>query len=132
MYVPAHFAAGPAAVDELLARHGAADLITLTADGLIATMLPFAYEPAAGGHGALYGHVARNNGQWRKPAIGESLAIVRGPDEPTPSAPTEASRPDASQPAANATTATTPRCSRVPAGHVPLLVRLTKDRIRRG
>ena len=30
--------------------------------------------------GALYGHVARNNDQWRKPARGESLAIVRGPD----------------------------------------------------
>src|SRR5207247_3728663 len=80
MYIPAHFAAGEAAVRELLARHGAADLITLTGDGLLATMLPFAYEPSAGDHGALYGHVARNNDQWRKPAQGESLAIVRGPD----------------------------------------------------
>ena len=43
-------------------------------------MLPFAYEPSVGEHGALYGHVARNNDQWRKPARGESLAIVRGPD----------------------------------------------------
>jgi transcriptional regulator len=80
MYIPAHFAAGDATVHELLARHGAADLITLTADGLLATMLPFAYELAAGPHGVLYGHVARNNDQWRKPALGESLAIVRGPD----------------------------------------------------
>ena len=80
MYIPAHFAADDAAVRDLLARHGAADLITLTADGLLATMLPFAYEPAAGELGALYGHVARNNDQWRKPAQGESLAIVRGPD----------------------------------------------------
>src|SRR5229473_7482907 len=84
MYIPAHFAADEATVSELLARHGAADLITLTADGLLATMLPFAYEPAAPGesnaHGALYGHVARNNDQWRKPALGEALAIVRGPD----------------------------------------------------
>ncbi|HEV2252346.1 MAG TPA: FMN-binding negative transcriptional regulator [Streptosporangiaceae bacterium] len=80
MYIPAHFAATAAAVDELLAKHGAADLITLTDDGLLATMLPFAYEPSAGEHGALYGHVALNNDQWRKPARGESLAIVRGPD----------------------------------------------------
>jgi transcriptional regulator len=84
MYVPAHFAADDATVQELLARHGAADLITLTEDGLLATMLPFAYEPAAPGEsharGALLGHVARNNDQWRKPALGESLAIVRGPD----------------------------------------------------
>jgi transcriptional regulator len=80
MYIPAHFAVDAAAVRDLLARHGAADLITLTAGGLLATMLPFAYEPAAGDHGALHGHVARNNDQWRKPAQGESLAIVRGPD----------------------------------------------------
>jgi len=80
MYIPAHFDADDAAVRELLARHGAADLVTLTEDGLLATLLPFAYEPAAGDRGALYGHVARNNDQWRKPARGESLAIVRGPD----------------------------------------------------
>ena len=84
MYIPAHFAAGDDAVRGLLARHGAADLITLTADGLLATMLPFAYDPAAGEQGvqwgALLGHVARNNDQWRQPAQGESLAIVRGPD----------------------------------------------------
>jgi len=80
MYIPAHFAAGDAAVQELLARHGAADLITVTGNGLLATMLPFAYEPGAGEHGALLGHVARNNDQWRTPATGESLAIVRGPD----------------------------------------------------
>jgi transcriptional regulator len=80
MYVPGHFAVDDAAVDELLTRHGAGDLITLTEDGLLATMLPFAYEPSVGARGALYGHVARNNDQWRKPALGESLAIVRGPD----------------------------------------------------
>ncbi len=88
MYIPAHFAADDDAVRDLLARHGAADLITLTADGLLATMLPFAYDPAPGKRGAqpggqwgaLLGHVARNNDQWRRPAQGESLAIVRGPD----------------------------------------------------
>ena len=80
MYIPAHFAIDDATVDELLAKHGAADLITQTDDGLLATMLPFAYDPSAGPRGALYGHLARNNDQWRKPAHGESLAIVRGPD----------------------------------------------------
>lgn len=80
MYIPAHFAADDATVRELLTRHGAADLVTRTEDGLLATMLPFAYDPEAGEHGVLYGHVARNNDQWRKPALGESLAIVRGPD----------------------------------------------------
>src|SRR4051812_20939532 len=68
------------AVRELLDRHGAADLVTATADGLLATFLPFLHDPAAGEHGALLGHVARNNDQWRRPALGEALGIVRGPD----------------------------------------------------
>ena len=80
MYIPAHFAPDEAAVSELLRRHGAADLITLTGQGLVATMLPFIYVPEAGEHGALHGHLARNNDQWRLPAVGEALAIVRGPD----------------------------------------------------
>ena len=52
---------------DLLARHGAADLVTATADGLQATLLPFLYEPTVGKHGRVYGHLAR----------GEALAIVR-------------------------------------------------------
>jgi transcriptional regulator len=80
MYVPAHFAVDAATVSSLLAEHGAADLITPTAQGLIATLLPFVHEPSAGEHGALLGHVARNNPHWREPATGESLVIVRGPD----------------------------------------------------
>ena len=80
MYIPAHFAPDEATVGELLRNHGAADLVTVTAEGLVATMLPFIYVPGAGEHGALHGHLARNNDQWRLPAVGEALAIVRGPD----------------------------------------------------
>ena len=85
MYVPAHFAPDEAQVDELLHNHGAADLVTLTAQGLVATMLPFIYVPpedagAGGPHGSLHGHLARNNPQWKLDAVGEALAIVRGPD----------------------------------------------------
>jgi transcriptional regulator len=80
MYVPAHFAPDEALVQELLRNHGAADLVTVTPQGLVATMLPFIYEPSVGEHGALHGHLARNNDQWRQDAVGESLAIVRGPD----------------------------------------------------
>ena len=81
MYVPAQFAVDEAAVRELLEKHGAADLVTLTEEGLVATMLPFAYVPSpVEGLGALHGHVARNNSQWKLPARGEALAIVRGPD----------------------------------------------------
>ncbi|QIS24340.1 FMN-binding negative transcriptional regulator [Nocardia terpenica] len=77
MYVPAHFAAEGQAVEDLLANHGAADLITATADGLVATLLPFVYDPDAR---TLRGHLARNNDQWQRPALGEALVIVRGPD----------------------------------------------------
>jgi transcriptional regulator len=81
VYVPDHFAAaGDAEVAELLTQHGAADLITATDSGLLATLLPFSYDPDRGERGALLGHVARNNDQWRRPAIGEALVIVRGPD----------------------------------------------------
>ena len=90
MYIPAHFAPDAALVDELLHNHGAADLVTVTEQGLVATMLPFIYVPpgeastggprSAGQHGALHGHLARNNDQWKRLAAGESLAIVRGPD----------------------------------------------------
>jgi transcriptional regulator len=99
MYIPAHFAPDPALVDELLRNHGAADLVTVTEQGMVATMLPFVYVPPdeqatdvdgkdAGQqssqrrlqHGALHGHVARNNDQWKLGSVGEALAIVRGPD----------------------------------------------------
>ncbi len=85
MYIPDHFRPTADDVRDLLARIGAADLITATADGLLATMLPLIYEapgsgPDAGPHGRLLGHVARNNRQWKVPAIGEAMVIVRGPD----------------------------------------------------
>lgn len=80
MYVPTHFAADQAAVAELLARLGAADLVTPTSAGLVSTFLPLLHEPGAGGHGVLVGHVARNNDHWRSEPVGESLAIIRGPD----------------------------------------------------
>ena len=85
MYIPAHFRPDEATVRELLDHQGAADLVTWTDDGLLATMLPFLYDPPGsrtglGELGALVGHVARNNAQWRTPARGPALAIVRGPD----------------------------------------------------
>ena len=77
MYVPAHFAVGDDAVAELLATHGAADLVTMTDRGLLATMLPFVYD--AERH-ALQGHLARNNEQWQRPVVGEALVIMHGVD----------------------------------------------------
>jgi transcriptional regulator len=80
MYTPAHFEAGPAAIRELLTQPGAANLVTMTSGGILATLLPFVYDPSVGEHGALHTHVARNNPQWSEPAIGESLMIIQGAD----------------------------------------------------
>lgn len=80
VYVPTHFAMDAAEVRALLAHHGAADLVTVTEAGLLATMLPFIHDPDAGEHGALLGHLARPNEQWRYPPTAEALVIVRGPD----------------------------------------------------
>lgn len=80
MYVPAHFAVNDAEIRELLTHHGAADLVTATPQGLLATLLPFIYDPSIGAHGALLGHLARNNDQWRYEVLGEAMVIVRGPD----------------------------------------------------
>lgn len=49
----------------------------MTADGLMATMLPFVYEAS---RGVLLGHFARNNEQWQREVVGDALVIVRGPD----------------------------------------------------
>jgi transcriptional regulator len=74
MYVPAHFATTDTS---FLTGGGLADLITATAEGPVATPVPFVYDPAA--H-SLKTHLARNNDQWKRPVLGEALAIVRGPD----------------------------------------------------
>ena len=83
MYVPAHFKPADDDVRDLLRNLGAADLITSTSAGLLATMLPLVWlepEPGSAGWGVLHGHVARNNQQWKEPPIGDAMAIVRGPD----------------------------------------------------
>jgi transcriptional regulator len=81
MYIPAHFAATPETVQSLLASPGAANLITMTEQGLLATLLPFAFNPGVGEHGALQAHMARNNPQWSSLPTGEALAIIQGPDD---------------------------------------------------
>ncbi len=85
MYVPDQFKPDDASVRELLLKHGAVDLVTSTPTGLRATMLPMIYmEPTDGAEqaalGLLLGHFARKNDHWRQQAIGDALAIVRGPD----------------------------------------------------
>ncbi|HEY4227797.1 MAG TPA: FMN-binding negative transcriptional regulator [Candidatus Limnocylindrales bacterium] len=85
MYVPAHFQPTDDEVRDALRHLGAVDLVTATDDGLMATLMPMLWDepdsrPGLGPWGALVGHVARNNAQWKTPAIGEAMVIVRGPD----------------------------------------------------
>lgn len=81
MYTPTAFREeDPAALHDIMKSAGLSQLVTATADGLIATPLPFLFSAAEGPHGTLYGHIARANEQWTRPAIGEAMAIFMGPD----------------------------------------------------
>lgn len=57
-----------------------ANLVTATADGVLATPLPLFLEENEGEHGVLYGHLAKANPQGRSAALGDALAIFMGPD----------------------------------------------------
>ena len=80
MYVAEHFSLPGDQVRQLLSQVGAADLVTVHEAGLVATYLPFVFDPDAGEHGALLTHVARNNSQAREATIGEALVIAHGAD----------------------------------------------------
>ena len=57
------------------------ELITYSnAVGLLATMLPFVHRSQPGNLGALHGHLARNNEQWKHQPHNEAMVILRGPD----------------------------------------------------
>ncbi len=77
VYTPPHFAVDDADAVDFLAQIEAADLVTMTEDGLAATFLPLIYAPELG---SLLGHVARKNDQWQRAAIGEAMVIVHGKD----------------------------------------------------
>ena len=47
---------------------------------MVATYLPFVFDPSIGEHGALITHVARNNRQWSDPVLGDAMVIVHGAD----------------------------------------------------
>jgi transcriptional regulator len=80
MYVPTHFAEDRLAVlHEAIQASDLATLVTLTADGLIASHVPLLLDPEPAPYGTLIGHLARPNPQARQ-ALGEALAIFLGPD----------------------------------------------------
>ncbi|SIO27805.1 negative transcriptional regulator, PaiB family [Singulisphaera sp. GP187] len=68
----------PRKLHEFMQRNSFA-LVTTRADGaLTASHLPLLFDPKAGPHGHLIGHMARANPQWRQ-VEGEALVVFSGP-----------------------------------------------------
>ncbi|MFC3125373.1 FMN-binding negative transcriptional regulator [Pseudoroseomonas globiformis] len=81
MYVPPAFREEDLPTLHALMREARlANLVTATADGLMATPLPLLLAPEEGPYGTLYGHLARANPQWSLPAAGEAMVLFSGPE----------------------------------------------------
>ena len=82
MYVPPHFKQSDLTVlHDAIRSSGLATLVSLGADGLIASHVPLMLDAEAGPNGTLIGHLAKGNPQWRSVTAGvEALAIFQGPD----------------------------------------------------
>ncbi len=77
MYLPSHFEQrDPQALQSLMREHPLATLVTSTADGVTADLVPLEYDAAAQ---TLRGHVARANPLWRHAAGQAVLAVFNGP-----------------------------------------------------
>jgi transcriptional regulator len=81
MYIPDAFREDdPAVLQALIAARGLATFVTATASGPLATPLPLLLAAGEGPRGTLYGHLARENPQWRIEPLGEALALFPGAD----------------------------------------------------
>jgi transcriptional regulator len=66
---------------DAMRQAGLATLVTLTADGLIASHVPVLLDPDPAPYGTLLGHLARPNPQAKGAVAGtEALVIFQGPD----------------------------------------------------
>jgi transcriptional regulator len=81
MYNPPHFAQNNhETMVDLIRQANIGELVTLGADGLLASTVPLLWEPD-GEHGRLVGHLARANQQWKATNAGvEALVIFRTVD----------------------------------------------------
>lgn len=80
MYTPKAFEVTDlSTLHEFIETYGFATLITIDGTEPVATRLPLVLDRAAGAHGALLGHVARANPQWRSFDGGRCLAMFDGP-----------------------------------------------------
>ena len=82
MYIPPHFAENRIEVLHDAIRHaGLATLVTMTADGMIASHLPLLLDPDRGPYGTLVGHLARANPQAKATDTAvQAMVVFHGPD----------------------------------------------------
>jgi transcriptional regulator len=82
VYVPAHFNEDRIDVlHDLMRATGLATLVSMTADGLIASHAPLMLDPDPAPYGTLIGHFAKANPHARSSVPGvQTLVIFQGPD----------------------------------------------------
>ena len=81
MYVPPAFREDDLAALQATMRDARlANLVTATAEGLVATPLPLVLAAEEGPCGTLYGHLARANPHWKLPPTGDAMALFMGPE----------------------------------------------------
>jgi transcriptional regulator len=82
VYIPAHFNEDRVHVlHELIRSSGLATLVSMTADGLIASHAPLMLDPDPAPYGTLIGHLAKANPHARAADAGvQTLVIIQGPD----------------------------------------------------
>jgi transcriptional regulator len=80
MYLPKHFEQTDREVlIGLMRERPLATLITITADGPSADLIPLEFHADEGEHGTLRGHVARANPLWQRAGT-TALAVFNGPE----------------------------------------------------
>ena len=82
MYIPTHFAEDRIEIlHDLIRGGGLATLVSMTADGMIASHAPMMLDPNPAPYGTLIGHLAKANPHARAADPGvQTLAIFHGPD----------------------------------------------------
>lgn len=82
MYMPEFFREDRVEVlHQMIRQSGLALLVTLAADGLIASHVPMLLDPEPAPYGTLLGHIARPNPQAQPGVAGvQALAIFQGPE----------------------------------------------------
>ena len=81
MYIPPAFKVDDVdSIRAIIRDARLANLVTATAEGPVATPMPFFLDDTEGEHGTLYGHLAKANPQWHLAPIGNALAIFSGPE----------------------------------------------------